>query len=241
MLAADVQRSAPALVVGGDRDELEDPLDVHVVEARLEQPLRRLSAHEPLRAGARVDPGRLDADDPAHARLGRGGDPDQRDHLLRREAGHRRAPRERIARRDAHFRAPRGLARDDVARHVLALLLRIEIDRAVDLRGDQLLRAAPAEPDRLLHALHARAGQAEANLGARRLQVVEEMSRLGHADRLVSPGSVAAADSSFPRLVSLAAHDLRTPLATIHGFAQTLLRMGDLQEPNDRYMTMRSE
>ena len=49
---------------------------------------------------------------------------------------------------------------------------------------------------------------------------------------------VAAADSSFPRLVSLAAHDLRTPLATIHGFAQTLIRMGDLGEPKQRYMEM---
>ena len=42
--------------------------------------------------------------------------------------------------------------------------------------------------------------------------------------------------NSFPRLVSLAAHDLRTPLATIHGFAQTLVRMGDLGEPKQRYM-----
>jgi signal transduction histidine kinase len=49
---------------------------------------------------------------------------------------------------------------------------------------------------------------------------------------------VASSDTSFSRLVSLAAHDLRTPLATINGFAQTLLRLGDLQEPNDRYATM---
>jgi signal transduction histidine kinase len=49
---------------------------------------------------------------------------------------------------------------------------------------------------------------------------------------------VAAADSSFPQLVSLAAHDLRTPLATIHGFAQTLIRMGDLGEPKQKYMEM---
>jgi signal transduction histidine kinase len=49
---------------------------------------------------------------------------------------------------------------------------------------------------------------------------------------------VAAADSSFPHLVSLAAHDLRTPLATIHGFAQTLIRMGDLGEPKQKYMEM---
>jgi signal transduction histidine kinase len=45
-------------------------------------------------------------------------------------------------------------------------------------------------------------------------------------------------DATFPRLVSLAAHDLRTPLATIHGFAQTLVRMGDLGEPKQRYMEM---
>lgn len=49
---------------------------------------------------------------------------------------------------------------------------------------------------------------------------------------------MAEADSSFPRLVSLAAHDLRTPLATIHGFARTMLRMDDLGEPKQRYMEM---
>ncbi len=50
--------------------------------------------------------------------------------------------------------------------------------------------------------------------------------------------SVSHSDTTFPRLVSLAAHDLRTPLATIHGFAQTLVRMGDLGEPNQRYLEM---
>jgi signal transduction histidine kinase len=45
-------------------------------------------------------------------------------------------------------------------------------------------------------------------------------------------------DTSFSRLVSLAAHDLRTPLATIHGFAQTLVRMGGLEQPRDRYVEM---
>jgi len=49
---------------------------------------------------------------------------------------------------------------------------------------------------------------------------------------------VGDSDASFPRLVSLAAHDLRTPLATIHGFAQTLVRMGDLGEPKQRYLEM---
>ena len=35
-------------------------------------------------------------------------------------------------------------------------------------------------------------------------------------------------DSDFARLVSLACHDLRTPLATVHGFATTLVRGGGL-------------
>jgi signal transduction histidine kinase len=45
-------------------------------------------------------------------------------------------------------------------------------------------------------------------------------------------------ETSFAHLVSLAAHDLRTPLATIHGFAQTLVRMGDLGDPKQRYVEM---
>jgi signal transduction histidine kinase len=49
---------------------------------------------------------------------------------------------------------------------------------------------------------------------------------------------VGDSDASFSRLVLLAAHDLRTPLATIHGFAQTLVRMDDLGEPRQRYMEM---
>jgi signal transduction histidine kinase len=49
---------------------------------------------------------------------------------------------------------------------------------------------------------------------------------------------VGHSDTSFSRLVALAAHDLRTPLATINGFAQTLERMGGLEAPNDRYVAM---
>ena len=41
----------------------------------------------------------------------------------------------------------------------------------------------------------------------------------------------------FARLVSLACHDLRTPLATVHGFAQTLLRLDELgPEKTERYL-----
>jgi signal transduction histidine kinase len=48
----------------------------------------------------------------------------------------------------------------------------------------------------------------------------------------------APEDTSFARLVSLACHDLRTPLATAHGFAQTLVRGGELGEPASRYVGM---
>jgi len=45
-------------------------------------------------------------------------------------------------------------------------------------------------------------------------------------------------DTSFARLVSLACHDLRTPLATVSGFAKTLMRSGSLESPADRYLEM---
>jgi len=45
-------------------------------------------------------------------------------------------------------------------------------------------------------------------------------------------------DAAFPRLVSLACHDLRTPLATVSGFAHTLARMDALAPPADRYVEM---
>lgn len=48
----------------------------------------------------------------------------------------------------------------------------------------------------------------------------------------------ASEDTSFPRLVSLACHDLRTPLATVHGFAQTLVRTEGHDETTVRYLEM---
>jgi signal transduction histidine kinase len=42
-------------------------------------------------------------------------------------------------------------------------------------------------------------------------------------------------EDTFARLVSLAVHDLRTPLATVSGFARTLER-ADLGDPTDRYV-----
>ncbi|TMJ94009.1 MAG: hypothetical protein E6G67_10775 [Actinobacteria bacterium] len=43
--------------------------------------------------------------------------------------------------------------------------------------------------------------------------------------------------SRFPRLVALACHDLRTPLATVFGFARTLSKI-ELAEPGARYVAM---
>jgi signal transduction histidine kinase len=47
-----------------------------------------------------------------------------------------------------------------------------------------------------------------------------------------------AEDQSFTRLVALACHDLRTPLATVFGFARTLSRGGTLDETSARYVQM---
>ncbi|HZQ82700.1 MAG TPA: histidine kinase dimerization/phospho-acceptor domain-containing protein [Gaiellaceae bacterium] len=48
-------------------------------------------------------------------------------------------------------------------------------------------------------------------------------------------------DERFSRLVSLACHDLRTPLATIYGFARTLNRMEDQDERTARFLSMIEE
>jgi len=46
----------------------------------------------------------------------------------------------------------------------------------------------------------------------------------------------ASEDTSFPRLVSLACHDLRTPLATVSGFAKTLTRVEGVDDKIARYL-----
>ena len=45
----------------------------------------------------------------------------------------------------------------------------------------------------------------------------------------------------FSRIVSLACHDLRTPLATVYGFSRTLERGGELDERSARFVTMISQ
>ena len=44
------------------------------------------------------------------------------------------------------------------------------------------------------------------------------------------------ADENFARFVSLACHDLRTPLATVAGFAHTLEGMDGIEDPAARYI-----
>ncbi|HEY2326460.1 MAG TPA: histidine kinase dimerization/phospho-acceptor domain-containing protein [Gaiellaceae bacterium] len=48
-------------------------------------------------------------------------------------------------------------------------------------------------------------------------------------------------DRRFPSLVSLACHDLRTPLATVYGFARTLARDEELGERQLRFIGMMEE
>jgi signal transduction histidine kinase len=45
-------------------------------------------------------------------------------------------------------------------------------------------------------------------------------------------------EDAFAQLVSLACHDVRTPLATVHGFVKTLERTAELDPPADRYVEM---
>jgi signal transduction histidine kinase len=65
----------------------------------------------------------------------------------------------------------------------------------------------------------------------------------GRAGRLLSParkhGSNVTADDDtrFARLVALACHDIRNPLATIYGFSRTLTRT-DLDERTARFVSM---
>jgi signal transduction histidine kinase len=44
--------------------------------------------------------------------------------------------------------------------------------------------------------------------------------------------------TEFPGIVTLACHDLRTPLATVRGFAKTLQRTAGLDEPESRYLEL---
>ncbi len=193
-VGSDEERSAPALVVRRERDELEDALDVATGEAGFEQPVGGGSAHEPLRTRAGIDAPGLDADDAAHPVLRCVRDADQHRDLLRREARHRCSARERVLRFDPDLGTQRRLPVDDVprdvlrerldeegladhdlvdrlaedlgeARHMNALLGRVQVDRARDLGGEGLLVAFVPDADRLLDAGDPGPGQPQLDVG----------------------------------------------------------------------------
>jgi signal transduction histidine kinase len=77
--------------------------------------------------------------------------------------------------------------------------------------------------------------------------VGEEVRGVGHRtcgnnlSANASRGSSLGQNESFARFVSLACHDLRTPLATVHGFARTLIRTEGVGEPMSRYLAIMEE
>ena len=209
-LGTDDQRAPAALVVRGERDELENPLDVPLAEAGLLETARGALADEALGARAGVDPGRLDADRAARPGRGRAREAEQRHQLLRTEPGHGRRALERVSSCDLHLGAKRTLPLQDVlgdvrgkpldqellahddlvdrlleelgkAGHVDALLHRVEVDGAVDLGRDEHLVPAVPHPHRLLDAGDARARERDPNLGRRSLEILRERLGLGHS------------------------------------------------------------
>ena len=196
-----MQRAQAALVVGGHRHALEDPLDLLGVEPLVLEPLARCPCDQLLgaRAGGHALGG--DPDQPPRAELGADRGPVERVQLLGLDARHRRRLVLGEARLDGHLGAPcplalahelgdvlgqrlgleRRLAEHDLAdrlvddlleaRHVGALLIRPQFDHALELSGEQLLDAVLAQPDDLLDAGHADARQAERERRRLRLDV----------------------------------------------------------------------
>jgi signal transduction histidine kinase len=116
-----------------------------------------------------------------------------------------------------------------------ALLVGVEVDEAVDLGRDEDVLAPVLHPHRLLDPCYTRARETDADGGRRGLQVERGGYSLLHASNRsnVTPGD----DRRFARLVALACHDLRNPLAIVFGFSRVLQRT-ELGEPSDRYVGM---
>ncbi len=183
--AAELQRGLPALVVGRDGHAAQDPLDLLRAEPLAGEALAGAGGDQLLGAGTGGDAGCRDADDAPRAVLVGDGAPEQRVDLLCLNAGDGGRLVLRIARRDRDLGARRALALadqlrdvlrerlgaehrlaehdladrlvDDLveARHVRALLVRGEVDEAVEAREVELL----ADPHDLLDARHADAGE----------------------------------------------------------------------------------
>jgi signal transduction histidine kinase len=68
--------------------------------------------------------------------------------------------------------------------------------------------------------------------------VLEDVAKIGHGWIMRTVAAEIVAPDPFAQLVSLACHDLRTPLATASGFARTLQRLDRIGEPANRYAEM---
>src|SRR5438876_2520355 len=64
------------------------------------------------------------------------------------------------------------------------------------------------------------------------------LRRSGKSAMIPANGTSLMPDDTFARLVSLACHDLRTPLATVYGFARTLTRADGLDPTLRGYSEM---
>ena len=91
---------------------------------------------------------------------------------MRRDVLGERLDQERLADHDLVDRLAEDLGE---ARHVDALLGRVEVDGAGDLGGERLLAPFVADPDRLLDARHPGAGQADPHLGRRGLEIADNL------------------------------------------------------------------
>ena len=192
--AADVEGADAALVVGGDRDRLDRPLDLLGVEAGGGEPFAAEPGDHLLGAGAGGHALGLDAGQRAGAVLGGDGGAEEAVDLLGRVAGRRRLHRLRVARLDRDLGAAaalglahalgdvggedlgaEGLAEHDLvdrladvlleARHVDAGLARLEVDEALEVGVVEVLGAVGLDPDHLLDP--GDADPREADLGRR--------------------------------------------------------------------------
>ena len=233
-----------------------------LVEAGLEQPLGRAAAHEPLRARAGVDPGRLDADDAgARARAEAAAIPISETISCVGRPVTGVSPLERVARGDPHLGAQRAAGARRCARAMCSASSSTSNASPIttssiassnssgkrdmwtpfwagsrstvqSISAEISFSLPPAaEPDRLAR----RRGRPRAR-GRAAPRAARPGGRVrGAAWLRPSPqtyqGRSWPKTHSFARLVSLACHDLRTPLATVRGFAHTLARSERLDEP----------
>ena len=203
---ADVEGSDAALVMGGDRDRLDHPLDLLGVEALLGEAIAGRSGDHLLGAGAGGHSLGLDAGQAPGTAVGRDGSTEEGVDLLRGVPGDRRGDGLRIACRDRdlrphpclalanalgdmrrqRLRPQRGFAEHDGVdrladdllepRHVDAGLLWVEVDEALQLGEVELGGAVCLHLDHLLDPGDADPGQADSRFRPRGLDVYFHMS-----------------------------------------------------------------